>query len=250
MTRLLKIFLRAFSVLVVIPALLGGALFFLNQKGFFNLDRIEVLVDNGVLESNYLKPQVEVVEKLVESQRGQSLWHMDLANLQQQIQDLNWVESISLVRQWPSTLKVKIKPLDVKILLLTKKGQFFPIVREGEVLNPIEIKNVPDAMILRGDAFQKNSELRKKAVAVLENIPVDGSFSKAQISEMSYKEKEGFWVTLIRTGVEVRLGEDLVPLKSARVSQVLDYLKSHQFEARVIDADLSQKVLVRLRKDP
>ena len=67
---------------------------------------------------------------------------------------------------------------------------------------------------------------------------------------MSYKEKEGFWLTLIRSGVEVRIGEELVPLKSARVSQVLDYLKSHQFEARVIDADLSQKVLVRLRKDP
>ena len=248
--KALRIFFRIISVVVIIPFLLGGALFFLNQKGYFNLDRIEVLIDDGQLESHYLKPQVELVEKMIEIFRGQSLWHMDLAKLQKQIQDLNWVESVSLVRQWPATLKAKIKPLDVKLLLLTKKGEFFPVVRKGEILNSIEIKNIPDAMILRGDVFQKNLELRKKAVSVLESIPLEGTFSRAQISEMSYKEKEGFWLTLIRSGVEVRIGEELVPLKSARVSQVLDYLKSHQFEARVIDADLSQKVLVRLRKDP
>lgn len=248
--RALRIVFRFFSVLVIIPAFLGGALFFLNQKGYFNLDRIEVLIDGGQLEAHYLKPQVELVEKMIEASRGQSLWSMDFLNLQHQIQELNWVESVSLVRQWPATIKAKIKPLDVKLLLLTKKGQFFPVVRKGEILNPIEIKNVPDAMILRGEDFQKNPELRKKAVSVLDSLPVEGTFSRAQISEMSYKEKEGFWVTLIRSGIEVRLGEELVPMKSARVSQVLDYLKSHQFEARVIDADLSQKVLVRLRKDP
>ncbi len=246
----LRILFRLISIFVVIPVALGGALYFLNQKNYFNLDRIEVLIDNGQLESHYLKPQVEVVEKIIEASRGQSLWRLDLSKLQQQIQKLNWIESVSLVRQWPTTLKAKIKPLDVKLLLMTKKGQFYPIVREGEILNPIEIKNVPDAMILRGDIFQKNSNLRKKAVSILENIPAHGTFSRAQISEMSYKDKEGFWVTLIRNGTEVRLGEELVPLKSARVSQVLDYLKSNQFDARVIDADLSQKVLVRLRKGP
>lgn len=246
----LRILFRLLSIFVVIPVTLGGALYFLNQKNYFNLDRIEVLIDNGQLESHYLKPQVEVVEKIIEASRGQSLWRLDLSKLQQQIQKLNWIESVSLVRQWPTTLKAKIKPLDVKLLLMTKKGQFYPIVREGEILNPIEIKNVPDAMILRGDVFQKNSILRKKAVSILENIPTHGTFSRAQISEMSYKDKEGFWVTLIRNGTEVRLGEELVPLKSARVSQVLDYLKSNQFDARVIDADLSQKVLVRLRKGP
>ncbi len=246
----LRILFRLISIFVVIPVTLGGALYFLNQKNYFNLDRIEVLIDNGQLESHYLKPQVEVVEKMIEASRGQSLWRLDLSKLQQEIQKLNWIESVSLVRQWPTTLKAKIKPLDVKLLLMTKKGQFYPIVREGEILNPIEIKNVPDAMILRGDIFQRNSNLRKKAVSILENIPAHGTFSRTQISEMSYKEKEGFWVTLIRNGTEVRLGEELVPLKSARVSQVLDYLKSNQFDARVIDADLSQKVLVRLRKGP
>jgi cell division protein FtsQ len=245
-----KILFRVLSVLIIIPVLLGGALFWMNEKGAFNLDHIEVLIDDAQLESHYLKPQVEVVEKMIEASRGQSLWRIDLSEMQKKIQALDWIENVNLVRQWPTTLRAKIKPLDIKMLLLTKKGVFLPIVKSGNILNPIEMKNAPDAMVLRGDIFQKNPELRKKAVDVLENIPSEGSFSRAQISEISYKEKEGFWVTLVRSGIEVRLGQDQVPLKSARVSQVLDYLQSHQFEARVIDADLSQKVLVRLRKDP
>jgi cell division protein FtsQ len=39
-------------------------------------------------------------------------------------------------------------------------------------------------------------------------------------------------------------------LKAARVAQVIEYMETRQLEARVIDANLSKKVLVRLRKDP
>ncbi len=57
-------------------------------------------------------------------------------------------------------------------------------------------------------------------------------------------------MTMIKTGIQVKMGEDQVSLKSARVAQVVDYLETRQFDARVIDANLSKKVLVRLRKDP
>ena len=42
----------------------------------------------------------------------------------------------------------------------------------------------------------------------------------------------------------------MIPIKAQRVSQVLEYMETRQLEARVIDANLSKKVLVRLRKDP
>jgi cell division protein FtsQ len=238
------------SVVVVLPSLLGGALYFLNQKGFFNLDQIEVLVDNGDLKSNYLKPQAEKIEKIIEQSRGQSLWSVDLNKIKKEIDALAWVQDVILVRQWPGTLRAKITPFDVKMLLLTKHNEFMPIVKNGEVLPAIDVKYLPDATILRGESFQRSPDLRRKAVKVWEQIPQDGTFSKPKISEVYYKEKEGFWVTMMKNGIEVKLGESDVSLKSKRVSQVLDYLESNQFDARVIDADLSQKVLVRLRKDP
>lgn len=249
----MKISRKIFSVLSIVfglPLILGGALFFLNDKGFFNLEQIEVVVDNVDLRSNYLKPQAERIEKIIETARGQSLWKMDLKKLRQEIQKLNWVEEVVLVRQWPATLRAKITPFDVKMLLLTKNNEFHPIVKNGEILPAIDIKNLPDATVLRGEVFQKNVELRQQAVKVWEKIPNEGSFSRSKVSEIFFREKEGFWVTLVKSGIEVRLGQNEVSLKSKRVGQVLDYLENHQFDARVIDADLSQKVLVRLRKDP
>jgi cell division protein FtsQ len=242
--------IRIFAVVFFAPGLMGGTLYWLHQKGFFNLEHIEVLVDNVELKSHYLRPQAERIEKIIESARGQSLWQIDLSKIKEEIQKLNWVEDVVIVRQWPATLRAKITPFDVKMLLLTKKNEFMPIVKNGEVLPAIDVKNLPDATVLRGEAFQKNIVLRKQAVGLWEDIPSEGSFSRPQISEIFFREKEGFWVTLIRSGIEVRLGQESIPLKSKRVGQVLDYLQNHQFDARVIDADLSQKVLVRLRKDP
>lgn len=242
--------LSLISVVVGIPLILGGSLFWLNQKGFFNLDRIEVLVDKVEIQSHYLKPQAERIEKILEQARGQSLWGIDLKKLREEIQQLNWVEEVILVRRWPTTLQAKIVPYDVKMLLLTKKNEFMPIVKNGEVLPAIDVKHLPDATILRGEGFQKNISLRREAVNLWEKIPSEGNFSRAQISEIFYREKEGFWVSLVKSGVEVRLGQGDVKLKSARISRVLEYLQNNEFNPRVIDADLSQKVLVRLRTDP
>jgi cell division protein FtsQ len=50
--------------------------------------------------------------------------------------------------------------------------------------------------------------------------------------------------------LRVKLGNENFESKSLRVSQVIDYIENKQIEARVIDANLSQKVLVRLRKEP
>ena len=43
-----------------------------------------------------------------------------------------------------------------------------------------------------------------------------------------------------------KYGEDQFEIKSSRVSQVIDYLENRDLKARVIDANLSKKVLVRL----
>ncbi|HEY1080413.1 MAG TPA: cell division protein FtsQ/DivIB, partial [Bdellovibrio sp.] len=139
---------------------------------------------------------------------------------------------------------------EVKLLFMAKGGKLMPIIRDGTFLQEVDSKEAPDVALVEGEVFLKKPELRKKAVEVLEQIPSEGSFSKKTISEIRYDSKEGFWMTLIKTGVQVKMGEDQMSLKAARVSQVVDYLESRQFDARVIDANLSKKVLVRLRKDP
>jgi cell division protein FtsQ len=118
------------------------------------------------------------------------------------------------------------------------------------MLESVSQKAAPDVALIQGDIFEKNLDVRQRAVKTIDEIPHTGKFSQKNISELRFDPKQGFWATLIGTGMRVKLGEEQISLKSARVSQVIEYMETRQLEARVIDANLSKKVLVRLRKDP
>jgi cell division protein FtsQ len=143
-----------------------------------------------------------------------------------------------------------VAPREVKLLFVNADGSLSPIVEDGNFLPSVSAKEAPDVALLEGEIFLKDTRLRKQAVGVINEIPKDGRFSQKTISEMSFDSKEGFWATLIQSGIRVKLGEENIPIKALRVGQVIEYMETRNLQARVIDADLSKKVLVRLRKDP
>lgn len=246
-----KLVLKLIFGFVVIPAVLAGTLFYLNKNGFFNIQKIEVVLENPTSgQEQFLKPNVDQLEATLAKYKGISLWNIKLKNISKEAKDCDWIERAMISRSWPATLSLKIVPYEVKLLYMAKAGKLVPIIKDGSFLNPVEAKQAPDVALLQGESFANKNELRKKAVDVIEQIPAEGSFSRKTISEIRYDGKEGFWMTMIKTGVQVKIGDDQVALKANRVSKVVDYLENRQFDARVIDANLSKKVLVRLRKDP
>lgn len=246
-----KLVLQLIFGFIILPLSLAGTLFYLNKNGFFNISKVEVILENpSPGQEPFLKPLVASLEADLRKYQGVSLWNIKLSKISRSVSGLNWVEGLNIKRSWPSTLQVHLRAYEVKLLYIGKDGKLVPVIRDGTFLDPVQAQQAPDVALLEGEVFFKKNELRKKAVAVIDQIPSEGSFSKKTISEIRYDNKEGFWMTLIKTGVQVKMGEDQVALKASRVSQVVDYLDSRQFDARVIDANLSKKVLVRLRKDP
>lgn len=236
---------------IILPISLIGTFYYLNKNGFFNIQKVEVVIENSTPgQEQFLKPLVEKLQANLVKYQGISLWTVKLSKVSREVSSSNWVDGLNITRDWPSTLSVRVRPHEVKLLFLSKNGSLVPIVKNGSFLDVVEAKQAPDVVLVEGDTFLKKVELRKKAVEVIEQIPAEGAFSKKTISEIRHDEKEGFWMTMIKTGIQVKMGEDQVALKAVRVSKVVDYLESHQFEARVIDANLSKKVLVRLRKAP
>lgn len=246
-----KLVLKLFLGFIVIPAALVGTFYYLNEHGFFNIEKVEVVLENPPQgQEQFLKPNVDALEELLAKYKGESLWNIKLKSVSAELKKQEWIENTQISRSWPATLSLRVRPYEVKLLYMAKGGKLVPIIKSGEFLDAIEAKQAPDVAILDGDVFAKKKDLRKKAVDVIEQIPAQGSFSRKTISEVRYDNKEGFWMTLIKSGTQVKIGEEQVALKAARVSRVVDYLETKQFDARVIDADLSKKVLVRLRKDP
>jgi cell division protein FtsQ len=246
-----KLVLKLIFGFIIIPSAIVGTLYYLNEHSFFNIQKVEVVLDSPLQgQEQYLKPLVLNLESSLKKYEGVSLWNIQLKNVSNDLAQFNWIENSSIKRSWPSSLTVKLRPYEVKLLYFNHTNKLYPIIKDGNFLDAVESSQAPDVALVEGEQFAKKTELRKKAVDVIDQVPAQGSFSKKTISEIRYDGKEGFWMTLIKTGTQVKIGEDQVALKSARVSQVVDYLETRQFDARVIDANLSKKVLVRLRKDP
>lgn len=246
-----KLILQLVFGFIVLPALVAGTLVYLNKNGTFDITKIELVIEGSLAhQESYLKPKVIELEEALAKYKGTSLWSIRLKEISKVASGKNWIENIQVKRSWPSTLSIYVRPYEVKLLYLAKNGSLLPVIKDGSFLHPIESQQAPDVIILDGEEFLKKTDLRKKAVDVVDQIPAEGSFSKKTISEIHFHDQEGFWMTMIKSGIQVKMGLDHVPLKAARVSQVVDYLESRQFDARVIDANLSKKVLVRLRKGP
>lgn len=248
----MKTIFKVIFAFVILPAAIAGVLYHLNRSGFFNVENVEIVFEDTAEEQkNFLDPLADTLKKNMSAYQETSLWSLPLSKISNELSDYNWIETAAIKRSWPNTLTITVRPYKVKLLFMSSKGgKLLPVIKNGKFLDPIETSHAPDVALLEGEAFIKKAELRQKAVQVMEELPTEGSFSQKTVSEIRYDKQEGFWMTLIRTGVRVKIGEDQVALKAARVSQVVDYLDSRQFDARVIDANLSKKVLVRLRKDP
>ncbi len=244
----MKIVLRLFFGLVVIPGSIAALLFHLNRHGFFDLDRIDIVLVEAPANSLHLKPLVAQLDQALEAYRGQSLWSLKLEEISGKIGRLNWAEEHSVARSWPSTLTIKIRPYEVKAIFLESKDRFIPVIREGKLLDPVDPSLAPDVAVLEGAQFQSHVDLRKKAVAFLDEVPKEGAFSRRTISEVHWDAKEGFLVKMMKSGIDVRIGEDHFGLKSIRAGQVLEYLENRGVAAKSLDANLSKKVLVKLKE--
>jgi cell division protein FtsQ len=242
--------IRLICGILIFPTILAFSFVSLDRGGFFNVDQIELIVEETPASPLYLQPLMKRLDESLEKHRGQSLWQLNLNEITRQIAHEEWIQDVTLIRRFPSRIRVVIQPKAVKLLYLGHNGKLMPVVADGSFLQSVDPKLAPDVPLLVGEVFAEKIEMRKKSVEALEKVPAEGSFSRKTISEIQYDPKEGYWMTLVKEGTRVKMGEDFMALKGARVSQVIDYLEAHSFQARVIDANLSKKVLVRLRKDP
>lgn len=227
-----------------------GLGFYLDQIGFFNLSHVNLLIeqsDNQVLK---MKDKISDLKYKLEQNKGQALYKIELKQIKQLLNEEAWISSYQISRRWPSEIEVLIKPEKIYFSILTSAGELKPVIQSGEMLESVKINASADVPIIRQSEFLKDEELRKRTIQLLKDIPLTGAFSRSEISEIQHSEKEGFTLFMSRDQLRVKLGEKQVRNKSLQVTQVMQYLVNKKIQARVIDANLSQKVLVRLRKAP
>lgn len=252
-----KKFFKRLAGFILLPLAVILSLYSLEQQGFFKIDRVDIQVATHNSQKNFIEPKLQQLQAKLETLKGISLWKAPLSQISKSLQDEKWIKSFQLSRAWPSGIELVIQPDDVAFLVApvaakndSSPTELSPITQDGKVLESIQSNVAPNTIIAHDSVFLKNENVRNGAIGVIKSLPENGRLSAAQVAELGYDRKDGYWVRLLQSETKVNFGEDQFEIKSARISQVINYLESRNLKARVIDANLSKKVLVRLQQNP
>jgi cell division protein FtsQ len=258
MNKMRKI-LKLAVAFMLLPLFVFLSVYSLEQQGFFKISKIEINVDTMQSQKSFVEPRLEQLRAKLETIKGISLWRAPLSDISKTIKQEKWVKNFQLSRVWPSGIKLDIQADDVAILVFPKSdettsiseaSQIKPITKSGQVLEKINSTQAPNAIVTHDTDLLISEKVRAGALNVISSLPSSGRMSAAQVAEIGFDRKEGYWIKLLNSETKVNYGDEQFEIKSARISQVIDYLESRNLKARVIDANLSKKVLVRLQQNP
>jgi cell division protein FtsQ len=255
----LQKFLKIASAFTLFPLVVALSVYSLEQQGFFKIDKIDLRVNALSSQKNYISPKVKDLQQKLNEYRGISLWKAPLSQISKSLKSEAWIKEFQLSRVWPSGIAVEIKTDDVALLVFPQNSvessigevsAIKPITKSGKILEKINSKNAPNAIVTFDSQFLISEKVRTGGLEVINALPETGRMTASHVSEIGYDRKEGYWIKLLNSETRVNLGEEQFEIKSARISQVIEYLEGRNLKARVIDANLSKKVLVRLQQNP
>lgn len=256
--RLFKKIFKLTAAFILFPVAVFFSAYSLDQQGFFKIDTVDIKVEALSSQKNYVASKSKQLQMKLNSIKGISLWRLPLSQLSRTLSEEKWIKSFQISRAWPSGVVLEIEPDIVEILVISqdvrasinKVTDIRPITKSGNVLEKIKSDSAPNAIVTYDTVFLNNQKVREGAIGVINSLPASGSMSAASISEIGYDKKEGYWIKLLQSETKVNFGDKQFEIKAARIAQVINYLDGRNLKARVIDANLSKKVLVRLRQTP
>jgi cell division protein FtsQ len=257
--RHFKKFFKIIAAFIILPLAVFLSFYSLDQQGFFKIDKVEIKVNALSSQKNFVAPKVRQLQAKLDLVKGISLWKAPLSQIQASLKEEKWIKEFQLSRAWPSGIQLVIQPDEIAILVLAPAADatsinettaMSPITQTGKVLEKIKSNTAPNSIVSHDSLLLTNAEVREGAISVIKSLPADGNMSAAKVSEIGYDKKEGYWIKLLQSETKVNFGEEQFEIKSARISEVINYLESRSLKARVIDANLSKKVLVRLQQNP
>lgn len=238
-------YVKYLAPLVVIGALSAG-LWATLDRSLLKVSEVSVLAEGA--EQVLFERIKKSLEPRLASFAGHYLWDVDLKKILTLAEEDLRVESVSVYRKLPNRIEVAVRPHRPVLSIYLSDGHIVPVAKDGSLLP--KTGDYPNLPLLRGKRFETDGSLRMQAVELMDQLPVDGAITQAQVSEIHYDAKEGFHVILIGSGLMVRLGEEDFRQRALLAARVLHYLEVNSLNARSVDARFSRKVVVKLWRTP
>lgn len=243
----MKVFVKSLLYLMLIAVFVGG-LFLAFREELFQIKSVTVVSMDGShpLLFDRVKKSVKPILGQLD---GQWMWSVHLDQILKVVLNDKRVKEANIRRQLPGKVSVFIQTHQPIAVALHGGNSFYPVAGDGSLLPAVQLNEVLDTPVLRGNKLFNNQELRKKVITYLWELPKKGSFTLSNISEVSWTKDQGLKIVLQSGGAVVYMGEDDFKSKTKHVEKVLNYLIKEGMSGRVIDARFSKKVLVKLRNE-
>lgn len=232
------------TIVFLIFCLISGR--FLYESSLFNINEIEWSF-NGNEYPLYTTSLQKSFDKSVDFVIGKSIWTVSIYEIEKKLIQLPCIKSVSINRRFPNKLTVTLELKKIVANVIVSPEKIQPVSDDGLLLESVKTTLSPTVPFLVNSEFKKNYELRYEVVNILNKIPHEGLLSLDTISSVEQGRDKTFWFSLKSNQTRVALNGESTEIKVARVNKVLNYLEQNQIKGRVIDANFSKKVLVKLR---
>jgi cell division septal protein FtsQ len=237
------------SSILILVVLSGLAFQSLVKFNFFNISKIDIILSGEDKDRDVLAQELLLMNQEIGKLYGTNLWEVDVDRIAQNLVKAPWIKEFTIVKNWPNQLKINIQTSPIIFVARSKSKSFlfFRSQKSGHQTNVDFAELCSRFPELVTDSGKLNEELILNTLHALSLLENQKHFSFQNIKKISWDSHKGFNVHLRDPNTEVLLGFLDEPDRLDRVTRVMDYLKEHKIEARVIDSNFTKKVLVRLR---
>lgn len=237
---------RLLAISLIVTAIVAAV----KDRSLFTVERVNIQITMNDTERMAWSDLNADIEKTLKAYQGVSMWKVSLVEVQKKLSAFPLLKQVQVQKSWPHSLDVQYSLPTLKAILQEGNGQYKLLADDGRWIGPTKWSRLPRLPWLKGEWVRQKPAMKEGVLTLLDQLPDKGPMSAEQISEIQFNDIDGFLLTLVKSAQQVRFGSDNFEIKGVRVAQVLEYLQIRGLESRVIDANFSKKVLVRLRKHP
>lgn len=194
--------------------------------------------------------QTEEVTRVAGIALSTPIMQLDLRAVQQRLEKMPMVRSVSIARQFPSTIAIRIE--EVKPVALLNRDGLHPVDEHGFILPTPRRYKVLDLPVISGAAISGKanaSRLTGRGLAVIDYLAALKKYDGALYHDISDARLDAgeLVLYLMEEGVPVLMGKDQWLDKSERLAVVIQHLRTQFGALRVAEFDLrfSGQVIAR-----
>ena len=179
-----------------------------------------------------------------------SLFDLDLASIESEILQNDWVESVELAKRFPQTLEIRVEVRKPAALIQKSDGTVSYVSSKGREFSILNLKEQVDLPILTGDFAAGSVETRLEALGFLQEWK---KMCEYAVSSIHVDSEKGYsiWTQIDSKRIQINFGDSLNPeftqIKLQRLSKVVQYLRREGkiLTAKLITIENEKKIIVK-----